>query len=110
MVTKDRTIHGVSVEPLLDLFLAKAEESNSLIPGELVDAISSRISEIEDPDAVIVTSKRSRAYVRDIVKIHGGRTPVLAHDEIAPRYQVVSAGVIEISNEAQRAVLVNAGT
>ena len=104
-VASDRKIQGVAVEPLLDLVLAKAEESSSLISGELVDAICMRVSEVVKPGTVVLTSKRSRAYLRDIVRVRGEDVSVIAHEEIAPRYEVVQVGAIELVDDAHRAAL-----
>lgn len=107
-VAEDRRIQGVAIEPLLDLVLAKAEESGSLVSGELVDAIVSRVSEVMKPGAVLLASKRSRAYLRDIMRCRGDDVAVLAHEEIAPRYEVVPVGAIEFVDEGQRAALAQA--
>jgi flagellar biosynthesis component FlhA len=107
-VAVDRQIQGVAVEPLLDLVLAKAEESGSLISGELIDAICSRVSEIVRPGAVLIASKRSRAYLRDIVHVRSDEVRVLAHEEISPRYAVVPVGALELVGEVERAALAQA--
>ena len=109
-VARDHTIEGITVEPLLDLVLTKAEESGSLIAGELVDAIWSRVVEVVKPGAVLLTSKRSRAYLRDLVRIRGEGTPVLAHEEITPRFEVIQVGAIELNEEVHRIALLNQAT
>jgi type III secretion protein V len=108
VVAGDGIIRGVAVEPLLDLALAKAEESGTLISGELVDAICSKVSEVMKPGAVLITSKRSRAYLRDVVRIRGSGAQVIAHEELAPRYQVVQSGILELSETSHRAALMSA--
>lgn len=108
VVSKNRIIQGVVIEPLLDVVLSKAEESSSLISGELVDAIWSRVAEVVKPGAVLITSKRSRAYLRDIVRARGDGATVIAHEEIAPRYEVMPAGTIELIEDAHRAALMSA--
>ena len=107
-VAQNRQIHGVVLEPLLDVVLAKAEESSSLISGELVDAICSRVAEVVKPGTVLISSKRSRAYLRDVVKVRGDGVPVIAHEEIAPRYEVIPVGEIQLLEEGQRAALMSA--
>ena len=108
VVAQNRQIYGVVVEPLLDVVLAKAEESSSLISGELVDAICSRVAEVVKPGSVLISSKRSRAYLRDVVKVRGEEIPVLAHEEIAPRYEVIPVGEIQLLEEGQRTALMSA--
>jgi flagellar biosynthesis component FlhA len=100
-------IEGVAVEPLLDLVLSKAEESGSLISGELVDAICSRVAEVARPGVVLMASKRSRAYLRDLVRVRGEVVPVLAHEEISPRFEVVPVGAIELNEEVHRTALLH---
>ncbi len=104
-VAVDRRIRGVAIEPLLDLVLTRSEESGSLISGELVDAICSRVSEVVKPGSVLLASKRSRAYLRDIVNVRGPEVKVLAHEELSPRFEVICAGAIELVGESERAAL-----
>jgi flagellar biosynthesis component FlhA len=101
------TIHGIAVEPLLDLVLAKAEESSALISGDLVDAIWSRVGEVFKPGAVLLSSKRSRSYLRDLIRVRGEAVPVLAHEELSPRFEVVPVGAIELTQEVHRTALLN---
>jgi flagellar biosynthesis component FlhA len=106
-VAHERTIEGVVVEPLLDLVLTKAEESGSLISGDLVDAIWARVGEVVKPGAVLLSSKRSRAYLRDLMRVRGQLITVLAHEEISPRFEVVQVGALEVNEEVHRTALLN---
>jgi flagellar biosynthesis component FlhA len=106
-VAHEGTIHGIAVEPLLDLVLAKAEESSALISGDLVDAIWSRVGEVFKPGAVLLSSKRSRSYLRDLIRVRGEAVPVLAHEELSPRFEVVPVGAIELTQEVHRTALLN---
>jgi flagellar biosynthesis protein FlhA len=106
-VAHEGTIEGITVEPLLDLVLTKAEESSSLISADLVDAIWLKVAEVVRPGAVLISSKRSRAYLRDLIRVRGESIPVLAHEEIPPRFEVVQVGAIELSDEVHRTALLN---
>jgi flagellar biosynthesis component FlhA len=106
-VAHDQRIECVAVEPLLDLVLARAEEHGTLISGELVDAISAHVAKLSKPGVVLVASKRSRAYLRDLVRVRGDGIPVLAHEEIAPGFEVVPVGTLELNDEVHRTALVN---
>lgn len=106
-VAQEGKIEGISVEPLLDLVLTRAEESSSLISGELVDAIWSRVTEAAKPGAVLLSSKRARAYLRDLMRVRGEGVPVLAHEELSPRFEVVPVGTIELDEEVHRTALLN---
>jgi flagellar biosynthesis component FlhA len=98
-------IHGVVVDPLLDLALAKAEESGTLLPGEIVDAICARVAEFVKPGLVLISSKRARAYLRDLIRVRWGDLTVIAHEEIAARYEVIPLGQIDVSDENLRTTL-----
>jgi flagellar biosynthesis component FlhA len=106
-VARERKIQGITVEPLVDLVLAKAEESGSLISGELVDAICSRVADLVKPGMVLMASKRSRAYLRDLVRVRGEGVPVIAHEEISPQFEVVPVGAIDLDEEVHRTALLH---
>jgi flagellar biosynthesis component FlhA len=106
-VARDRIIRGISLEPLLDLVLSRAEESGSLISGELIDAICARVAEVSEPGSVLISSKRARAYLRDLVRVRGDEIPVIALEEVAPRFEVMSVGAIELLEEVHRTALLN---
>jgi flagellar biosynthesis component FlhA len=104
-VATDGVISGVALGPLLDLTLARAEENGSLIAGEVVDLIHDRATRMVSEGAVLVCSKRSRAYLRDILWIRGARIPVLAHEEIAQHVRLVVMGEIDVEGDAERTAL-----
>jgi type III secretion protein V len=105
-VARGGAIHGVIVDPLLDLALSKAEESGALLPGEILDSICGRIAELVKPGLVVIASKRARAYLRDLLRVRWGDLSVIAHEEIAPRYEVISLGQLEVSDDNLRSALV----
>lgn len=107
-VARDRKIFGVQLEPLLDVVLSRAEESGTLVSGDVVDAICTRVREVVEPGLILVASKRSRAYLRDIVRIRWGGIPVIAHEELVPRYEFVPSGFIELADEGQRKAVLSA--
>ncbi len=102
---RDNVIQGIAIEPLLDLALSKAEETGSLLAGDVVDAICSRVGALLRPEVVLVASKRARAYLRDVVRIRWADVRVIAYEEVAPRYNVVSVGHVELEGESLRAAL-----
>lgn len=104
-VAEGCSIHGVLVDPLLDLALSKAEESGTLLPGEIVDAICARVAEFVKPRLVLISSKRARAYLRDLIRVRWSDLIVIAHEEIAPRYEVITLGQIDVSDENLRTTL-----
>ena len=93
------------MDPLLDLALSKAEESGTLLPGEIVDAICARVAEFVKPRLVLISSKRARAYLRDLIRVRWSDLIVIAHEEIAPRYEVITLGQIDVSDENLRTTL-----
>lgn len=104
-VARDGSIHGVSIEPLLDLALSKAEETGTIISGDIVDGICSRVGELVRPDVVLIASKRARAYLRDIVRVRWADIRVIAYEELSPRYSLVPVGQVEFVDAAARATL-----
>ena len=107
-VARNRKIFGAQLEPLLDLVLSRAEETGSLISGDVVDAICTKVGEVVEPGVTLVASKRSRAYLRDIIRTRWGGIPVIAHEELVPRYEFVPSGLIDLVDEGQRAAVLSA--
>lgn len=106
-VGKGQRIRGVVLDPLLDLALAKAEESGALLAGELLDFLCEEAGQKAEQGVVLVASKRARAYLRDIVRVRYPHIRVIAHEEVAPRYSLEIAGKIEISDGSKRQELLN---
>ena len=55
---------------------------------------------------ILVASKRARAYLRDLIKVRWASIPVIAHEEIAPRFALESAGDINVGSDEMRQSLV----
>jgi type III secretion protein V len=106
-VARDGVIDVAVLSPVLDLVFVKAEESKRLLPGGLVDALCEHIEQLqrENPDVVLLSSKRARSFLRDIARIRGGEVVVIAHEEVAPRYKCKQVAGIELSEEIQREAL-----
>jgi flagellar biosynthesis component FlhA len=105
-VAQGRLITGAVVEPIIDLVLGKAEEGGSLISGELVDLICEQVEELIENGVALVASKRSRAYLRDVVRVRWPNIPVIAHEEIAPRFEFRSLRQIQLQSDEQRQALI----
>ncbi len=105
-VAEGRVIKGAVVEPVIDLVLGKAEESGSLVSGDLVELICDQVEQVLEKGMALVVSKRSRAYLRDVVRVRWNSIPVIAHEEIAPRFEFQSLGQIQARSEEQRQALV----
>ncbi len=107
-VAHGRVIKGAVVEPVIDLVLGKAEESGNLVSGELVDLICTQAERCVEEGGALVASKRARAYLRDVVRVRWSALPVIAHEEIAPRFEFQSLLSIEVASDEQRRALVEA--
>ncbi len=107
-VSRGLRIRGVVLDPLLDLALAKAEESGALLAGELLDFVCEEAARRSGEGSVLVASKRARAYLRDIVRSRHPHISVIAHEEIAPRYSLEIAGKIELAEGPRRKELLEA--
>jgi flagellar biosynthesis component FlhA len=105
-VAEGRVIKGAVVEPVIDLVLGKAEESGSLVSGELIDLICEQVEGLIEKGMALVVSKRSRAYLRDVVRVRWAHVPVIAHEEIAPRFEFQSLAQIQLRSDEQRQALV----
>jgi flagellar biosynthesis component FlhA len=105
-VAEGRKIKGAVVEPVIDLVLGKAEESGSLVSGELVDLICEQVEGLSDKRVPLVASKRARAYLRDVVRVRWANVPVIAHEEIAPRFEFETVLEIKLNSDEQRHALV----
>ena len=57
---------------------------------------------------VLIASKRARAYLRDILRVRYPAAVVMAHEEVAPRYQLAIIGRVEMEDGAQREQLLSA--
>jgi flagellar biosynthesis component FlhA len=101
-------INAAIIEPVIDLALGKAEENGALVSGELIDRICDQVEQVMQPELVLVASKRARAYLRDVVRVRWASIPVIAHEEIAPRFEVHSMGQIQLEDDIQRQALVHA--
>ncbi len=101
-------IRGLVLEPVIDLVLGKAEESGTIVSGELVELICHQVEALMTTHPTLLASKRARAYLRDIVRIRWGSLTVLAHEEIAPRFEFSSIGSIQLSSDEERRALVHA--
>jgi type III secretory pathway component EscV len=110
-VAKGNTIRGAVIEPVIDLVLGRAEEEGSLVSAELVELICDQVEQyVSDEKLILVASKRARAYLRDLVKVRWNSIPVIAHEEIAPRFALASAGDIQVESEEMRQSLVDSIT
>jgi flagellar biosynthesis component FlhA len=105
-VAEGRTIKGAVIEPVIDLVLGKAEESGSLVSGELVDLICEQVEGLAEKRVPLVASKRARAYLRDVVRVRWANVTVIAHEEIAPRFEFESVSEIKLNSDEQRHALV----
>jgi len=104
-VADGNVIHAITIEPLLDLVLSKAEENHSVVSVEVADLVAHCIAEIRDREVVAVASKRSRAYLRDILIAHGLTVPVIAYEEVAVGYRLENIESISVSDPTHRVQL-----
>lgn len=101
-------IRGIELDPLLDLALSKAEENGSLLAGDVLDRISEMAQAAIEPGVVLVSSRRARAYLRDVVRVRTPSAVVIAREEVAPRYTLEIVGKIELEPGPQRDELLQA--
>ncbi len=107
-VAQGLVIRAVPLDPLLDLAFAKAEDSGALLGGELLDLVCEEGGAKAREGAVLLASKRARAYLRDVVRARHPSVTVLAREEVAPRYSLEIVEKIELSDNEGRERLLNA--
>ena len=106
-VATGKVIRGAVIEPIIDIVLGRAEEEGKLVSGELVELICEQVEKYRSEEGLIlVASKRARAYLRDLIKVRWTSIPVIAHEEIAPRFALESAGDINVGSDEMRQSLV----
>jgi type III secretion protein V len=105
MVARASVIRGLTIDPILDLTLARAEESGSLVQTEIMDHVTESIEGKLSSGVVVVTSKRARAYLRDILAAKGVGATVVAHEEIAPGFRLQEMGCIDLRSDDERMAL-----
>lgn len=105
-VAHNSQIKAVLLDPVLDLALARAEDSGALLSAEILESVSQQITTLFEPAAgqapIVLCSKRARPYLRDLIVAKGMHIPVIAREEIAPSFNVTSVGTIEIGDENER--------
>lgn len=105
-VAVNRVVRAVTINPLLDLALSRAEEQASLLAIEVVESVHAQVRALADAGAVVLCSKRARSYLRDLLWLRGTRVPVIAHEEVAALFECTIVGEVEVGSEDDRAVLV----
>ncbi len=104
-VAVNKVIRAIALDPLLDLVLAKAEETESLADAQLVERIAKGVEAHGGDGVVVVATKRARAYVRDLLRAKGILVVVIAHEEIAPGFKVEVIECMEVNDEQERLCL-----
>ncbi len=74
-----------------------------MIPEPVYRAIMA-YTELND-DSVVLTGKRSRCYIRDILRARGLKTAVVAQEELVASIRVNQIGSIELPNDDSEEVL-----
>lgn len=78
----DRALECVSIDPLLDLALTKAERDQAVIDPEAIAYLVTEIQKLPPGSWSIVVSKCARKLLRESLVGHGIKAVVLAHEEI----------------------------
>lgn len=104
-VGSNGAIPVITIDPVVDLALAKSEDSGTLISAELLESFSEQLISRITPGKVVLVSKRSRAFLRDILNAKGVSATVIAHEEVAPGFMTEVEDCIEVGNEDERIAL-----
>jgi flagellar biosynthesis component FlhA len=100
-------VEAAVISPVLDLIFVKAEEAKTLISVDMLERVYHQVEQLlaKHPQVTFVCSKRSRAYVRDILKVRWDDLRIVAHEEIVTRVVVRQIAVVELDEQSQREAL-----
>jgi flagellar biosynthesis protein FlhA len=95
------------MSPVLDLIFVKAEEAKNLISVDILEGVYQQVEQLlaRHPNIAILSSKRSRAYVRDILWVRWSDLRIVAHEELVPHVALRQVGMIELDEQSQRDAL-----
>jgi len=100
-------IVGITIEPTLDLALARVERENVVLDPKVLSAVVDEISarhaaftQDAAPNgtgAVVVVSRRARRLLKDCLDMRGVKIPVLAHEEVLEEVCFTSCGSVTLT-------------
>jgi type III secretion protein V len=99
------TIPVTTIDPVVDLALAKSEDAGTLLSPELLELFSEQLVARITNRRIVLVSKRSRAFLRDILNAKGVSATVIAHEEVAPGFVTKVEDCVEIGDEDERIAL-----
>jgi type III secretion protein V len=95
----------VTIDPVVDLALAKSEDTGTLLSAELLETFSEQLIARITNGRVVLVSKRSRGFLRDILNAKGVSATIIAHEEVAPGFLTKIEDCVELGDEDERIAL-----
>lgn len=100
-VGADGNLRGFSVDPLIDLSLARAEKEQKVIEPQIVaDFLDVIVAEVP-PACPIFVSRGARALLRDLLDMRQIQLPVLAFEEVPKGMTFVRSGMVGVGIQEQ---------
>jgi flagellar biosynthesis component FlhA len=100
-VGADGNMRGFTLDPLIDLSLARAEKEQKLMEPQIVaDLLDATVSEVP-AGSLIMVSRGARALLRDLLEMRQIHLPVLAFEELPKGLTFVRSGVVGVTIQEQ---------
>ena len=100
-------ITGFTLDPILDMAIAKSEEERLPLNTDLIMSICNFLERRKPlDDVVLIVSRRSRRLIRECLELNSVKIPVIAHEELAGDFVFRSCGHISLDDaEREDAIL-----
>lgn len=86
-VTAGSVIHAITLDPVLDLLLMKAEEERTCLNQEMIAVIAGGIEETRQSSSgpiVLLVPRKARRILREHLELQDCIVPVVAYEEVVP--------------------------
>jgi len=98
----NHVLKGFTLEPMLDLSIAKAHREGDAINIDVLTTIKEFLQTHDITDSVLVVSKGARFCLREYLSLSGLEIPVLAYEELVEEINFTVLGCIENQSEQSR--------
>ncbi len=112
IANQEGIIHAVSVDPQLEQMIAAHIQRNEMgafltldpqVGQQIIVAVAEQIKKLTDKglQPVIITSPQVRRFLRKLIERNFPEAYVISYNEIAPKIQVKTVGMVSITQETQ---------
>jgi flagellar biosynthesis component FlhA len=100
-------IEGFVVDPTIDLALIGVEKDGQPLDPQWVNDIIVGLEQAASAKPILVSSRRSRALIRDCFAARGVRAIFLAHEEISDEFTLKNIGLLGQLDESRSAAVMD---